>query len=137
MDCIICKIIKGEIPSYKVYEDEKYMAFLDIHPAAPGHTMVVPKQHVGTLFQMSEGELGEIFERVKKIGWHIKESELQPTGFNIGVNHWRAAGQEIDHLHIHIIPRWIDDGGGSVQSIVKHQDERSLEKILEMVKCEA
>ena len=134
MDCIICKLINGEIPVYKVYEDEKYMAFLDINPSSPGHTMVVPKKHIPTLFVMTEEEMGEIFERVKKISLHIKDSALQPVGFNIGINHLRAAGQEIDHLHIHIIPRWPDDNGGAVQTIVKNKEKMSLEEILEKIK---
>ncbi|MFH1456832.1 MAG: HIT family protein [Patescibacteria group bacterium] len=133
-NCLFCKFIKHEIPVCIVYEDDQVLAFLDIHPSSPGHTMVIPKKHVLNLFELSQEETGELFEQVKKIALHIKSSELQPAGFNIGVNHWRAAGQEIEHLHVHIIPRWKDDGGGSIQSIVGNTPKESLEEILKKIK---
>jgi histidine triad (HIT) family protein len=133
MDCIFCKIINQEIPSHKVYEDDKVYAFLDIKPSAPGHTMVIPKKHVFNLFELSEQETGEFMEKVKKIALHIKESELKPTGLNIGVNQWRSAGQEVDHLHMHIIPRWDNDEGGAMQDIVSNPLKEDLKDILEKV----
>lgn len=134
MDCVFCKIIKDEIPSHKVYEDEKYLAFLDVTPSASGHTIVIPKKHILNLFELSEQETGEFFEIVKKIALHIKQSELKPTGFNIGVNHWKSAGQEVDHLHVHIIPRWENDAGGAMQTIVKNPPSEKLEEVLDKIK---
>ena len=133
-ECIICKIIKGEIPAYKVYEDDKFLAFLDIHPSAPGHTMVVPKEHVSTMFEMGVGELGELYKKVCEIALMIKNSELQATGFNIGVNHWKTAGQEIEHLHVHIIPRSEGDGGEAIQSIVKSSHGENLEEVARKIR---
>ena len=134
-DCIFCKIINKEIPSHLIYEDEDVFAFLDINASAPGHTIVIPKKHVVTMFELSQDELGLLFEKVKMIASKIKESELAPTGFNIGVNQYRPAGQEVDHLHLHIIPRWENDGGGAMQSIVLNKTEESLESIAEKIKA--
>lgn len=132
--CIICKLSNNEASAWKVYEDDKYFAFLDIDPSAPGHTMVAPKKHVATLFDLSKQETSEIFELVKKIALHIKQSDLKPTGFNIGLNQWRAAGQKTDHLHIHIIPRWEDDGGSTLQSAIKNPKEQGLDEVLKKIK---
>jgi len=134
MDCLICKLIKGEIPAHKIYEDEDFFAFLDINPSAPGHTVVVPKKHVSTIFELDENDLGKLFKKVAEIAMHIKDSTLPATGFNIGVNHWKTAGQQIEHLHVHIIPRVAGDGGGAIQSIVANKSDESLESICDKIK---
>lgn len=133
-DCIVCKIIKGEIPAFKVYEDDKFLAFLDINPSAAGHTMVVPKQHVSTMFELDAQALGELYKKTCEVAMMIKNSELRPTGFNIGVNHWKTAGQELEHLHVHIIPRKEGDGGGAIQSIVKSSQGEELESMAKKIK---
>ena len=123
MDCIFCKIVSKEIPTTLVYEDAHAVAFLDIHPRAPGHTMVIPKMHAATLLELPEREIGPLFGAVKAVAAKI-ERALAPDGFTIGVNHGDASGQSVKHLHVHIIPRWKDDGGGSVHSVVhKPTDE--------------
>lgn len=133
MDCLFCKIAAGENPVHKVWEDENVFAFLDINPSSPGHTMVIPKKHVSTMFELTREELGGVFDGVKKVMQKIKDSKLAPQGFNVGINHDSVAGQEVMHLHIHIIPRWENDGGSSVQSIIKHPPEESLESVLEKI----
>src|SRR3989339_1822685 len=118
MDCIFCKIAAGEIPAYKVYESEQALAFLDIHPCAPGHTVVIPKKHSETELDAAPEVAVGVMQAVQKASAVLKE-KLGPVGFNIGWNHGRFAGQAINHWHVHIIPRNTGDGGGSMHSIVK------------------
>lgn len=107
-DCIFCKIVQGEIPSYKVYEDDQVLAFLDITPVSQGHTLVVPKEHTENLLTMSEEQIKQIFLATQKIAQKINEV-LQPTGINIGMNNQEGAGQIIFHAHVHIMPRYPND----------------------------
>jgi len=104
MDCIFCKIINNEIPSYKIYEDEKILAFLDINPVNPGHTLVITKKHFKNMEEIPEEELCFLIKAVKKIGKAIKEG-LEVKGYNINENNDKIAGQVIPHIHFHIIPR--------------------------------
>ena len=109
MDCIFCKIIKGDIPSLKVYEDDAVVAFLDITPVSLGHTLVVPKAHYKDLDEMPETELSPLFGAVQKIGRAV----IAMTGshaYNVGVNTGAVAGQVIMHTHVHVIPRHEGDG---------------------------
>lgn len=108
-DCVFCKIIKGEIPCHKIYEDDKVLAFLDITPVSQGHTLVVPKEHVENLLSMSEEQIKAVFLVVQKIAKKIDEV-LKPDGFNVGMNNKPSAGQVIFHAHVHIMPRFANDG---------------------------
>ena len=128
MDCLFCKIIKKEIPAEIIYEDDKTAAILDINPRSPGHTMVLSKIHRQTILDLPEKEIEPLFGAVKKVTQLIKNS-LKPEGFTIGINHGKISGQVIDHLHIHIIPRFKDDGGGSVHSVVNNPPAKSLAEI--------
>jgi len=107
--CVFCKIITGEIPSYKIYEDDQVFAFLDIKPVHPGHTLVISKKHVANLEEISETDLQAVILTVKKIGQMLK-NKLGVLGYNVSLNNDPVAGQEIPHLHFHIIPRKIHDG---------------------------
>lgn len=108
-DCLFCKIVSGEIPCYKVYEDKHCLAFLDIRPLNPGHTLVIPKQHSKNILEIDEKTLQEIIIIVKRLSNKIK-TVLQCDGINIMINNEPAAGQIVFHTHIHIIPRFKDDG---------------------------
>lgn len=108
-DCIFCKIIKKQIPSEIIYEDDKIFAFLDISPANPGHTLIVPKEHYPTIMETPEDVLKSLIVAVKKIAKAVKEG-VGADGLNIGINTEKAAGQIIFHTHIHIIPRFEGDG---------------------------
>lgn len=108
-DCIFCKIINGELPSYKVYEDEHTLAFLDINPVNPGHTLVVPKKHFADIEAASEEALIQIIQTVKKVGASLKKN-LGTAGYNIQVNNDPTAGQIVPHLHFHLVPRLANDG---------------------------
>ena len=107
--CIFCKIIGGEIPSYKVYEDEKTIAFLDIAPVSPGHTLVATKAHYQNIEDISAEELCLLAQSVKKVGKLLTDS-LKLKGYNVTVNNGAIAGQVIPHIHFHIIPRAEGDG---------------------------
>jgi len=108
-DCIFCKIVRGEIPSAKVMENEKVLAFLDINPVSKGHTLVIPKAHYGTYPEMPVDVLAALGDALQKIGRAVK-SQLNSAGFNILLNNDRAAGQLINHSHFHLIPRNVGDG---------------------------
>lgn len=131
--CIFCKIINNKIPCYKVYEDNDVLAFLDIQPIAKGHTVVIPKTHAESLLDLDNEKVALLFLVIKKITQQIKD-KLNPDGFNIGINLGKKAGQMVDHLHIHIIPRWSNDGGMSVHSIVNKPPREKSEEILEKIK---
>jgi histidine triad (HIT) family protein len=107
--CIFCKIINREIPSYTFYEDEKTIAILDIKPVNPGHALVIPKSHVANLEEIEESDLAELILVVKKVGALLKD-KLNVSGYNLVVNNDPVAGQEIPHLHFHLIPREKGDG---------------------------
>lgn len=102
-ECIFCKIIEGEIPSYKVYEDENVVAFLDANPVAKGHTLVVPKKHVENIHEAKE--MSYMWEAVVEVSNAVKKA-YKPEGINIEANNGEIAGQEVFHLHFHITPRY-------------------------------
>lgn len=102
-DCIFCKIIKGEIPSSKVYEDDEILAFNDINPAAPIHILVIPKKHIKSLADMDNGDevlVGKIYNVINKIA---EEKGFKEAGYRVLVNCGKDAGQEVMHLHFHIL----------------------------------
>ena len=108
-DCIFCKIIKGEIPSFTVYEDDDFKVILDRFPAAPGHVLVIPKAHDSDMFELSEEAATKLYPLAKKIAKRIKEV-TGSEGINIVQNNGEAAGQSVYHFHLHIIPRKTGDG---------------------------
>ncbi|MBT4153555.1 MAG: HIT family protein [Candidatus Magasanikbacteria bacterium] len=127
-ETIFHKILAGEIPAHKVYEDEHVLAFLDIFPLAKGHTLVVPKVFGETLLDLSAETISSLWQGVQHATKKIKEV-LSPEGFTFGVNHGEVAGQSVPYVHVHIIPRWADDNGGSMHSIVKNPPSESIEEI--------
>jgi histidine triad (HIT) family protein len=104
-DCVFCAIAAGEIPSFKVYEDELVLAYLDINPFSKGHTLVIPKEHSTGLLDTSDETLSALISRVRKVAAHLK-SALPCDGFNILQNNGEAAGQTVMHIHFHIVPRY-------------------------------
>ena len=108
-NCIFCKIITGELPSVKIYEDEELYAFLDINPVNIGHTLVVPKKHFENLYETPDEILCEMTKLTKKLSINIKNA-LKADGINIEMNNDKPAGQLVPHAHLHIIPRFEGDG---------------------------
>lgn len=106
--CVFCKIVAGELPAHKIKETDKVLAFLDIKPVHPGHVLVIPKQHASTLEELSTDDLKEVVVVVQEIGRMIK-GKLGYEGYNVMLNNDLVAGQEVPHLHFHIIPRTGDD----------------------------
>lgn len=127
-DCLFCKIANKDIQAVTIYEDAYVFAFLDIHPIAPGHAVVIPKKHAETILQVPDEDLGPLFEAVKKVTEMLKTG-LGTNAFTIGINHGRISGQAVDHLHIHIIPRFVGDGGKSIHSVVHNPPEVPLEEM--------
>ena len=107
-NCIFCAIAAGELPSFKIYEDDVVLAFLDINPFSNGHVLVIPKNHSEGLLDADDALLSDVIVRVRKVAMHIKES-LSCDGFNILQNNGEAAGQTVKHLHFHIVPRLAGD----------------------------
>ena len=104
-DCVFCAIAAGEIPCFKVYEDDLVLAYLDINPFTKGHTLVIPKAHTTGLLDTGDDVLAGLVARVKKVAAHLKAA-LPCDGFNILQNNGEAAGQTVKHIHFHIIPRY-------------------------------
>ena len=132
-DCIFCKIGAGEIPCHKVNEDKDTLAFLDIQPHAQGHTVVIPRKHAETVFDLAEQEMQALMLAVRKTMITI-DTKLHPDGFNVGWNHNPAGGQVVPHLHIHIMPRYNNDGGGSMHSIIKNPGRMKVEDVAKMLR---
>jgi len=115
-DCIFCQIVAGDIPARVVYEDADVLAFLDANPIAPGHTLVIPKTHYETLDEVPP-EPGEMMFAAIHYLTPIVEDAVDADASNIGFNNGAAAGQEVPHVHGHIVPRFEDDGGNPIHAV--------------------
>ena len=107
-DCLFCNIVAGDIPSHKIYEDDQTYAFLDIFPVSRGHLLILPKEHATDLGEGSEEVALQMMKTVHKIAPGVMKA-LGATGYNLGMNHGKDAGQEVWHTHIHFIPRYKGD----------------------------
>jgi histidine triad (HIT) family protein len=130
-NCIFCKIIKGEIPAAKVYENNEIIAFLDIMPINPGHTLVVSKKHYEDLLSTPDEILCQMILKTKLIAKAVI-SAMKVEGFNLGINNGKVAGQIIPHLHFHIMPRY--EGDGRKLWLGKKSDPKELTKIAKKIK---
>ena len=108
-DCIFCKIANGEIPSKALYEDEQFKVILDLGPATKGHALILPKEHSANLFELPEETAAGAMKLAKKMAGIMKE-KLNADGFNLVQNNGETAGQTVMHFHLHLIPRYKDDG---------------------------
>jgi len=121
-NCIFCKIIAGDIPSRKIYEDEDCIVMLDISPATKGHALILPKKHMENLLEAEEKLLGKLLGVAKMIGKRQMDV-LGAKGFNVVQNNFPAAGQTVMHLHVHVIPRY--EEGEQIVAWTPHQVEAS------------
>jgi len=135
MDCIFCKIVKHEVSAIKILEDELNIAFLDIKPRSPGHTLVIPKKHYEKLEDMPEKEVEKLMGFIHKL-IKIIPNVVGAQGFNLGINNGRVAGQEVMHVHFNIIPRFPNDNGLPIQGLVQIEVKEELNKIAEKIKKE-
>ncbi len=132
-NCLFCKIITKEIPAHIIYEDKDSLAFLDIKPHSKGHSVVIPKKHAVTPFDLDEKSYQELLLDVKKVMEKLRDV-LYPDGFNVGWNQNTAAGQVVPHLHIHIFPRYNGDGGGSKHSLINNSARMSADDVAKLFK---
>lgn len=107
--CVFCKIAAGEIPSKTLYEDDKFRVILDLGPAAKGHALILPKDHYANIYELPEETAGEVMKLAKKMA-EVMTKKLQCDGFNIVQNNGEVAGQTVFHFHMHLIPRYQNDG---------------------------
>jgi histidine triad (HIT) family protein len=109
MSCIFCRIVQGELPSQRVYEDERTLAFMDINPGTRGHALVIPKAHAVDVFDVDPEDLAATIKTAKKVARAAKEA-LGCGGINLVQSSGRVAFQSVFHIHVHVIPRYPDDG---------------------------
>lgn len=109
-NCLFCKIIRGEVPSYTVFENDDVKAFLDISQVNPGHTLLVPKKHIVNFFDYTPEDIKRYLQYIPLIANAIKASDPRITGMNINSNNGQSANQVIMHSHIHFVPRFAGDG---------------------------
>jgi len=110
-DCVFCKIRDGQIPSMKVYEDARTLCFMDINPLSSGHCLVVTKNHAATLFESDDEDLKAAIVTAKRVATALR-SAVKPDGLNLLQANGAAAFQSVPHFHLHLIPRWTNDGKG-------------------------
>lgn len=130
--CIFCKIVKGEIPAAKIFEDDKTISFLDIAPANKGHALIVTKKHYESLLEIPDEELNNLIPIAKKIA-RAMSSALGLGGFNILLNNNKVAGQIVPHVHLHIIPRFENDNL-KLNWQPKHYKDKEIDEYKEKVK---
>ncbi len=133
-DCIFCKVINKEVPGHFILEEKEYVAFLDIFGATDGHVMVVPRKHGLSILDYSKEELGEFMEGVQTVAKKL-EKNLNADSITIGINHKEEKG--VPHLHIHLIPRFKNDGGKVLQSLVSSGLKNDLAKMAEIIRNNA
>lgn len=131
-DCIFCKIIAGEIPSSKVYEDDRIVAFLDISQVTPGHTLVVPKQHFRNLLEMDADSASQLFARVPDIARKVMKA-TGAKGMNILNNNEEIAGQTVFHTHVHLAPRYEETDGLQISFEAHEPDFPALVQLAEKI----
>ncbi|MGF0071568.1 HIT family protein [Streptococcus orisratti] len=134
-NCIFCNIIAGEIPSCKVYEDDQVLAFLDISQTTKGHTLLVPKEHVRNVLEMSEDTAATLFARLPKLARALKKATGAPA-MNIINNNEELAGQTVFHAHIHLVPRYHDNDGIEIKYTTHEPDFEVLGKMAEQISRE-
>lgn len=126
-DCIFCKIANGEIPSKTLYEDEVFRVILDLGPATKGHALILPKEHADNLFELSEETAAKVLIVAKKIAAKMQKN-LNCDGLNLVQNNGEVAGQTVKHFHMHLIPRYENDG----QKILWVPGESTAEELEEI-----
>lgn len=132
-DCLFCRIASGAVPAHIIFQDEQTLAFLDINPRSLGHTMVISRFHSATLLDLPDEHVAPLFLSVKKVTSLLAKA-FHPDGFTMGINHGSVSGQTVEHLHFHIIPRWHNDKGSSLHSVVNNPSPKKLEEVAQAIK---
>jgi histidine triad (HIT) family protein len=132
--CLFCAIAAGKVPAHVVYEDDRVIAFLDIHPSAPGHTLITPRTHVARIEDLSAEDAAALFAALHRLAKPIREA-VGAEAATVGINDGPGSGQEVPHVHIHVIPRRRGDGGGIIQAITrKGSAEASLADVADKIR---
>ncbi|EJN59686.1 HIT family protein [Halogranum rubrum] len=127
-DCIFCSIVAGDIPGRVVSETETTLAFLDVNPLAPGHTLVVPKDHHARLGDLPDDVAADLFAEVHALAPRVEDA-VDADATTVGINDGEAAGQEVPHVHAHIVPRFDGDGGGPIHAVAGDRPDLSDEEM--------
>src|SRR5919109_1734579 len=127
-NCVFCKIIAGKIPTRVIMENEKAMALLDAFPLAAGHTLIIPKLHYAKVQEMSVEDARAVFEMIWKATSAVEEGS-QVNASTIAIHNGSEAGQEVPHVHVHIVPRRRDDGAGAIHSMFKTKPKLSPQEM--------
>ena len=130
-DCIFCKIIRGEIPSFKLYEDDLTYAFMDINPLNDGHALVIPKYHAENIYATPDEWFGPTMSTVRRIASAVNKV-VRPEGLNLLQANGPGAKQSVFHFHMHVIPRYADDGAG-MNWEMKHGDMDAIGELAEQI----
>lgn len=131
-DCVFCKIIRGELPAVKIYEDGNALVFMDIGPIVKGHLLVIPKEHYADLAATPTAVLAELMGVVRKIAAAQKKA-LRADGINVMQSNGRAAGQVVDHIHFHVIPRFASDGHHWNWRAQKYADSNEMQNLADKI----
>lgn len=135
-NCIFCKIVKGEIPSYTIYEDDDFKVFMDVAPATKGHALVVPKQHFANIYEIEPEVLGKGAKVAQKVIKHATEV-LGCEGYNLIQNNGEVAGQTVFHFHMHLVPRYESMNNGDLLKVIPGTaDGEELKALSEQLKVE-
>lgn len=132
-DDVFCKIINGEIPSYKIYEDDDVLAFLDISQISKGHTLVVSKKHYDNFLTIPHEEMHKVMDVAQRIG-QVAIKFLHADGVNILTNCYEAAGQSVMHFHVHVIPRYQNEGHKVIEFKAASDEKLNLPAIAKSIK---
>lgn len=132
-DCIFCKIIAGEIPSQTIYEDDQFKVILDVAPATRGHALILPKDHYANLYELPEEKAVDAMKLAKKM-MAVMTDKLKCDGFNLVQNNGEVAGQTVFHFHMHLIPRYKNDGE-ILKYIAGSPSQEELVEIKETINC--
>ncbi|MEQ9453096.1 MAG: HIT family protein [Phycisphaeraceae bacterium] len=133
-DCIFCRIIQGDIPCHKLHEDDHTLAFLDINPVAPAHTLLIPKAHHATLDQLPPATAAALFTPIPKLAAAVTKS-VGAEAYNILQNNGVAAGQAVHHVHIHIIPRGLPDSNFTFTWPATHLDNDHAANLIQKIRA--
>ena len=126
--CVFCSIVSGEIPAYKLYEDEETLAFLEIDPSSAGHTLIISKEHIEDFMDLDDKLMLPVMRSVQKVAKMI-EKALGADNFTIVFNSGKSVGRHVEHVHVHVIPRFPDDEGHYIQGVVNRPSKETLEEI--------
>ena len=126
--CIFCRIVNGEIPAEVVAREPEVLAFLDVQPLADGHVLVVPRAHVACVEDLEPAAADALFRTVLRLAGPVRKA-LGAVGSTIGINNGEATGQTIPHVHVHIVPRWQDDGAGTIHTMFPRTAHRDIKEV--------